>query len=67
MRYNFAMKKIDIRFDTRVAMKLVARDLRAMRRTDKVMYYSLVGAAVFLLLDVLTIAYCVYFITTQTP
>lgn len=66
MKYSFSMSTIDIRLNTRAALKLVARDLRAMRRTDKVMYYSLVGACVFLLLDLLTIAYVVYIINT-TP
>jgi uncharacterized membrane protein len=43
-------------------LKQVRRDLRAMRRTDKVMYYSILGASIFLLADLLTMAFAVYII-----
>jgi hypothetical protein len=49
------MQTIDIRFNTRAALALVRKDLRKMRATDPVMYWSLIGAMVFLVLDLATI------------
>lgn len=65
MKYHTPMSTIDVRFDPRAALKLLRKDLRKMRQTDKVMYYSLVGAAIFLLLDALTIGYILYIIQTS--
>lgn len=56
------MNTIDIRFNLQAALKLVRKDLRKMRQTDRVMYYSLLGASIFLLLDAMTIGYILYII-----
>jgi hypothetical protein len=57
------MRTINVSFDPKAAMKLVRRDLRAMRRTDPVMYWSMIGAMFFLALDVLTMAFVVIYIS----
>lgn len=58
-----AMSTIDVKFNPTAAMKLVRKDLRAMRRTDPVMYWSMIGAMFFLALDVLTMAFVLIYIS----
>jgi hypothetical protein len=55
-QYIAPMNSIDVRFDRKAIMQSVRKDLRAMRRTDPVMYWSVIGAMFFLTLDVLTMA-----------